>query len=573
MLIDDRFPPYAELLAEAALPKGEVEPRDTGEIEALLNQCRGRGLMCDIENRYQDAGKPLSHIETSDLLVLDYHLVSGDDTDSGPALSILGNLAKSPHANLVVVYTAAPDLEAIKRGIAAYFHGVPSGTLISDEYAQLSPILTTTFTVDDLEGYLLKGPEGIGGATKGSFAREIRSSGVRANVSGIITESIYDFLREEFRAPEFETNRQDTRNLLFSRNGSPNIWIACDNVFVVLVKKSQQKDIFSELEAALVDWNPSPLQLLLVHARNYLDASGFLADWGVIADEIRHNAFFYHFLAGEEPSLKERIAQLFQNVFSDALEDLSEYVSSRGVELLEDYSRSGQRLPEETALQTETKRLELARIAARSQCELPRAEVLHELNFYLSSGPFVGSYLKTGTIFRSSEAREEKYWVCVTADCSLVPREPTDKQSWEADLYPNVPVVALRLQVERGKPFDESLTNATRGRHIFVTFGGSRLALRIAAEDARQPRPEIFIVEENRVEQPAGTFRACSIHSSRQSEEQKLELKRCVFQVVGQLRPSYADRLLTQTGHHTTRIGVDFVSLASDEPNATESDL
>jgi hypothetical protein len=88
----------------------------------------------------------------------------------------------------------------------------------------------------------------------------------------------------------------------------------------------------------------------------------------------------------------------------------------------------------------------------------------------------------------------------------------------------------------------------------------------------RQPRPEIFIVEENRIEQPAGTFRACSIHSSRQSDEKPLELRRRVFQVVGQLRPSYADRLLTQTGHHTTRIGVDFVSLALGGTDVPEAD-
>ncbi|WP_158749974.1 response regulator receiver domain [Acidobacterium sp. S8] len=572
MLIDDRFPPYAELLIEATLPGNEAKQRDVGEVQALLNQCRQRGLMCDIENRYQDAGKPLSHIETSDLLVLDYHLVSGDDTDSGPALTILGNLAKTPYANLVVVYTAAPELEVIKRGIAAYFHGVPPQTSVSDEYLQLSPILASTFTVEDLEGYLLKGYAGISGATKGAFAQEIRASGLTANVTEIVTQSIHDLLRDDFRAPDFEADRNGVRNLLFSRNGSENIWIAYDNVFVVLVKKSQQKDIFSELEAALLAWNPSPLQLLLVHARNYLHRNGFLADWRVIANEIRHNAFFYHFLAGEEPSSKARISQLFRNVFSDALEGVSEYVSSCGAELLGNYTRAGECLPGESAVQMETRRLDLARIAARSQSKVPRSAVLHELNLYLSSSPFVGSHLKTGSIFKSSEAQDERYWVCVTADCSLVPRAPADKKSWEADLYPNVPVIALRLDVERGRTFDESLTNATRGRHLFITLDGERLSLRISTEDARQPRPEIFILENNCIEQPGGTFRACSIHSSKQADEHQPELRRRVFQVVGQLRPSYADRVLTQTGHHTTRIGVDFVSLAFEGEDAAEGD-
>jgi Response receiver domain len=564
MLIDDRFPPYAELLAEATLPTGEAKPRDTGEIQALLNQCRQRGLMCDIENRYQDAGKPLSHIETSDLLVLDYHLVAGDDTDSGPALTILDNLAKTAHANLVVVYTAAPELEVIKRGIAAYFHGVPPKTSMNDEYIQLSEIIETTFTVEDLEGYLIRGYAGISGATKRAFAKEIQASGVTAKVPEIIVQAIHDVLRDDFRAPDRETIGRDARHLLFSANGSANIWIACDNVFIVLVKKSQQKNIFLELEAALLAWNPSPLQLLLVHARNYLHRTGFLADWGVIENEVRHNAFFYHFLAGEEPSGKRRITQLFRNVFSDALEGLSEDVSTRGVELLEQYAGAGEYVAGESAAQTESKRLDLARLAARSESKISRTEVLHELNLYLSSSPFIGSHLKTGTIFKSSDAQVEKYWVCVTADCSLVPREPADKKSWEADLYPNIPVVALRLEVERGRTFDESLTNATRGRHLFITLDGERLALRISTEDARQPRPEIFILEKNSVEQPGSKFRACSIHSSREADEQQPELRRSIFQVVGQLRPSYADRVLTQTGHHTTRIGVDFISLARE---------
>ena len=230
---------------------------------------------------------------------------------------------------------------------------------------------------------------GISGATKAAFAREIRASGVAANVSDIVTQSIHDLLREDFRAPDFEADRNEVRNLLFSTNGSENIWIAYDNVFVVLVKKSQQKDIFAELEAALLAWNPSPLQLLLIHARNYLHRSGFLADWRVIANEIRHNAFFYHFLAGEEPSSKARIFQLFRNVFSDALQGVSEYVSSRGADLLENYTRAGESLPGEPAVQTESRRLDLARIAARSQSIVPRAAVLHELNLYLSSAPLL----------------------------------------------------------------------------------------------------------------------------------------------------------------------------------------
>jgi hypothetical protein len=278
------------------------------------------------------------------------------------------------------------------------------------------------------------------------------------------------------RAPDFEANQNAVRNLLFSRYGSENIWIAYVNVFVVLVKKSQQKDIFVELEAALLAWNPSPLQLLLVHAKNYLHRSGFIANWRVIADEIRHNAFFYHFLAGEEPSSKARISQLFRNVFSDALEGVSEYVSSCGIDLLENYTRAGASQPGESAEQTETRRLDLARIAARSQSTVSRAEVLHELNLYLSSSPFLGSHLKTGTIFKSSESKDERYWVCVTADCSLVPRAPADKNSWEADLYPNVPVIALRLDVERGRPFRKFDKCDTRKAPLHHIRWGATLA-------------------------------------------------------------------------------------------------
>ncbi len=576
MLIDDQFPRYVELLepkteAEAATPK-----KDFGDLKDLLKQCEERGLLCDVENRHEHGGQALTHVGTSDLLVLDYHLIPNDEEDGRPAHEILCKLANSANANLVVVYTAAADLEKVKRGIAASFRGVPADAEASAEYQQYSAENEVQFSAADLDGYLRSGIQGVSPATKRTVSAKMQELGLPPNPMPLLQDAMHSELREKLRAPKSNTatafDKWDRLDL--SRNGDGRFWIAYRNVFIAIVPKARSKDIFEELVGALQKWNPSPLQLLLVQARSYLEAQGFLADWRVLADHVRQNALVYLLLAGEDPSSDERMKQLFRNVFGSVLAGLVDEVVSSGSELMQRFVENGVRKAEESPIDLEARRLELAKEATRYEGNLPRTDVIHELNQFLSSVPFTGTYLKTGSVFRRNDSSGDRYWVCVTADCSLIPREeaPNDKRSWEHEIFPNVPILALRLQTESGKEMESSLAVATQGRHLFIKGAdGKRIALRIAEDGPRQPRPEVFLLQGGVVDRETGAFKALRISKVKDSENKpsELSLEENELVAVAQLRSSYADRILTQTGHHTTRIGVDFVSLGKDEVVST----
>ena len=564
MLIDDRFPLYSELLNTATQQPAPGAPTpDWSEVEELLRQCKQRGLMCDVENRYTDTEVALSRIETSDLLVLDYHLIASEPENGGPALDILCKLADSAHANLVVVYTAAADLQVVKRSVAAAFYGVPANPVRTDDYLNFSAEHSAEFTVDDIEGYLQSGYAGISGPTKG---RNFKLLG--KDPSDVLRQAMEDELKDKLQARQSDSaGHSDTAHEVnFSPPTEQSVWIAYKNVFVVVVQKGKQKDIFAELETALAKWNPSPLQLLLIHARNVLEKQGFLSDWNVLANSVRQTAFVYHFLAGGDSSPETRLKQLFRNVFGKVLDGLADEVANRGALFLKTYADEGVQQEGETNESLESRRLALAWKATRARKQSSKIDVLHELNNYLSSTEFVGSHLKTGTIFASVVDKPKKYWVCVTADCSLIPRKPSDKQSWEAEIHPNVPVVALRLLPETGKLMEHGLENATQCRHLFVSSEGQRFSLAIASEAARQPRPETFVLSEPvAIDAETNRFKASRIKRilPEGSDREVLAMIEEEFTVVAQLRPSYADRLLTQTGNHTTRIGVDFVSLST----------
>ncbi|HEY4357125.1 MAG TPA: hypothetical protein VGN16_15355, partial [Acidobacteriaceae bacterium] len=301
-------------------------------------------------------------------------------------------------------------------------------------------------------------------------------------------------------------------------------------------------------------------------------------DWSALSDSVRQSAFVYHFLSGDDTTPEQRIKQLFRNTFGKVLDGLAEDIAQKGEALLRGYAASAAKQAGESSEQLEARRLELARVAIRSTESQTASEVLHELNLFLSSMPFVGSHLRTGTVFKSVSGAVEKFWVCVTADCSLVPRPPSDAPSWEAEIFPNIPIVALRLIPESGKTMEMGLRNATHGRCLFVFCGGRRLSLKIASDEVRQPRPEVFVLTAPAAIEPqTGRFNASRIKNETPPDggEKVLVLERGIFEVLTQLRPSYTDRLLTQTGHHSTRIGVDFVNMSEgtlrEEPVSTEN--
>jgi len=592
MLIDDRFPRYLELFEASDIrqddaPKGAAVPEkhdgssnetkgpeftsakvgpDRESLRDLLQQCEKRGLTCAVENRHQVASSISSRLHTSDLLVLDYHLVPGDDTIIGPAIAVLRQLAESPHANLVVVYTAAKELERVKLEIASNLRGIRRNREEDDDYQIFVATQTSDFDAPTIESFIEGGYEKISREVKKEFAASLRAAEIPGNrCKQYLTCSIEDQLAAKLGVAPVDGDPFESA-LQFSAPGSQNIWIAYKNVFVAVTPKGSGVQIFDRLAAALVSWNPSPLQLLLIHARNQLEARGFLSDWKILKDDVRQRALLYHLLGGEDPSVEARLEELFTRVFDTAMKEVTAEVVKIARSLLQQPLADGASEDGNAELTSslEGRRLEVAGRAVRSSASVSKRDVLHELNSFLSTRHFTGTYVQTGSIFRSVSTQSPEYWVCMTPDCNLVPRKPNDKLSWEADLFPLSPITALRLFPERGANIDIALQNATRGTHIFMEVGGERLILGVLHEHTHQPRPELFIGS-GVLKEDAGKllFSAARISKDDNDQEPRPVLKMSEFEVVCQLRSSYADRLITQTGQHSSRIGVDYVNAYS----------
>jgi hypothetical protein len=176
------------------------------------------------------------------------------------------------------------------------------------------------------------------------------------------------------------------------------------------------------------------------------------------------------------------------------------------------------------------------------------AHIIGALNAFLCSRPFDGSHLLAGTVFRDEE--DASWWLCAAPSCEIVPRAPKADKTWQSEIHPSLPMQALRL--EEATSLEAALGKATEAKHIFIQVDGRIVALRVLEQGSSQPRPEMLILHEAGRIDVQRTFEAFAIVKGPKFRPKK-------FRIIAQLRNEYADRFLHQTGHHVSRIGVDFV--------------
>jgi hypothetical protein len=200
---------------------------------------------------------------------------------------------------------------------------------------------------------------------------------------------------------------------------------------------------------------------------------------------------------------------------------------------------------------------DLARVASKPRME----DVLLALNCFLSTEAFRSGHLTTGTVFRLPISKE--HWVCMTPACDMVVREPIEEQVWTRAIYPMRPMVAVRLNSEQ---HDRALGSAERGHYVFVEVGGDRNSFSVFPKGKDLPSYEFFFLHDAGRTTTAEAHNLPKFRASRVEVDPSIETsanaRRFIdteFEVVGQLRPAYASRLLQITGQHLSRIGVDFI--------------
>ncbi|WP_454916237.1 response regulator receiver domain [Xanthobacter sediminis] len=546
LLIDDEFPAY-RALAEGS--KGAAERAAGSEVLGLLDLCRGRGWLCDVESDLEAIRNAGQHLAQSDLAIVDFHLDGAKDEDSTAAIRLLQQLAATPHFNLAVVYTRTTLVDAALDVAFSLGAGrIPTSGPLTKGETQLE-------TLED-EGVEVRPDLSVMAALAAEQWNAPAVAALKARWREKLDEEPTPALKVQFAryfegriSEEIRQSRKVDKSVTFDLGG-PVPWVSADNLFVAFVAKAEPANVLVErLCQALEAWNPPALKVLLVQARAELEKAGSKHDLGVLRSELRQAGWLYNVLAADLGERRKQIGELYGHLFEGLATQLQATVGEFGGRLL-------------TAQKGETP-IGAARRWARLPDTAADGHVVHAANEFLSSTDCErDGRLMTGLVFGvKSNQGSRQLWVCVTPSCDLVPGQ--NDAGWDADMKPFKAVYAARLTAVPAAEFDLRLREASRGRHLFLTYKDEPLALEVAAANSRQARLEVlFVAHDGRIVN--GEFEGFVLNAK--SGVPKLEAK--TFKTVAQLRPGYANKFLMDAGMQKARIGLSWAAALPEPPSA-----
>ena len=546
LLVDDKFPIYNELAVG-----GKRDENGSKTAKILVDYCRSQGWLCDVDNGQGivTATDAIKHLHQSDLLVLDLHLEAApNDRDPNRAFRILQSLAQSPHFNLAIIYTAEGNTSWVARQLA---YSLGLGKVVDDRdvlnevndrlLGSVAEALSPLGHVDYLRGRLAAGcaaARSLLGKKPGDVQGQI--------IEALSAESLEDGLSRDVLDVRKELAGNEGSSLSLPADAAHAPWVQAGNLFVAIVNKSvsDPEELIGLLVRALLDWDPSPLKVMLVHARAALERRGVLHDAEILKSGPMQAGWLLKALNGSGAERPKRIKDLYARL----LEELSRSVQ-------EDVAKFGDRV---LAVPEGATAIGLAREWTSLERKYEDTHIYHALNEFLCSEVAKDGPITTGTIFKHVGPGETCYYVCVTPACDFVPGQ--NNGGWDGTIHPARYIKAAKLrQTTRLAEVGRKLREATHGRHAFVS-DGQPIALEFTQGEARKIFREHLILDNEGVI-VGGRFTGHMVLA----DEGQPRFEKREFRVVAQLRSDYANRFLTEAGSYDFRIGVDFFNAPPDQ--------
>ncbi|PHR22803.1 MAG: hypothetical protein COA36_17660 [Desulfotalea sp.] len=575
IVVDDEFPTY-DLLTEQIINSGKTAPPaetakwDYKKSQSVYNTFTSRNIPCDIEYDVTSLAKKTERLRKSDLVVLDYQLITGSDS-SKEALEVIQQLSQNDHFNIIIVNTNNNNLNSVWIEIALTMKNDFPSSIVS-----LKTIYESTdwvkFDIESLTSRItskiilafIENNYKTNKTSRTTISKLILKQGVRGpNIPKYVDALI-------FRAIELmniqtigeSTNRQF--NLQSKCDETNNIrWILNDKVFVVIKKKQKDQDtqdegvlgnddpekLISTLKAALCNWQPSPIQLLMSNIQNTVEQGSLSFRLDLTRSYKDQAAWLYHAL--KKANTADQTGSTCTDAFSHFNTSISETV--KGALLNSERVKKFQRdvLCTLKKNQPEIKHsLDIIEYTLGFFTDDCSAEdIIRSLNFNLSCLPTLeNTHITTGTIFKNDHG----YWVCSSPACELEPSQTAGYNDWLKILSPHRPMIALKLKPAK----DADMEKTTNGNLIFADdkiWG-------VVDKTCGLPSPELFVFE-NTLETNGENLTFTAFQLNKEDDDIKSKLE--TFTIVAQLRPEYAGRLLQKTGVHMSRIGVDFENFPS----------
>jgi rubredoxin len=523
----------------------------------LTESCRKCGYIFDVESNADlilDAADASGFINKSDLIVLDY-VLNAHTRSSAQALKIIRRLSNTPRFNLVVVYTTKAPME-IAPEIAVALRGKrkvqPSEKIIKSTGEPIDELLNTGL-LDYLGGRQMD---------LAKWREELDAPEARIEDIKLLFE---EHINNRFRDTETEQVDQLVA-CATTKGGRP--WIRGKNVFVVVVQKRpggiQTIDLLIDsLRDALKHHEPEPIAMLVQRSVNLLKESGEEILETAFGDRTTRAALLYHTLDAEHPADNDddegrlRLADLTYRALATLAYGIQDSLLQFGNRLL-------------AGMLTENGSAEKRQLALRREKvteNVSDTDLLLCLNAFLCSQSHSIGYITSGTVFRNVEHPEE-VWLCASPACDMVPRENVkikgSEECYRKRIYPASHFEAIRLiLVEDPKTIEKALRKATECKHVFLKDDEKRLQVYKALHgEENKPLTYVFysatggMLHKKRTKLTIPEKESCP-----KCGKPNFKLINREVEVIGQLRPEYANRLLTQKGGWNSRIGVDFISL------------
>jgi hypothetical protein len=558
VLIDENFAKLSDYGDDDVSEKFSESPKS----RELYKCFESEHLICDIMNRTRDLikdGKIAEKIRNSDLVILDLHLDGSDDISASS--NILKALADSDHLAMVIVYTNEGDLVKVWRQLGGSLRRTPPPVNVADHEWE--------FALSEL-GIAIKHEGRLIDSLMDNFVRGERPEGEAARAFQELWNSVVEdnkTVRKYRRAAPCalakralellgaQIDHGSPREVVGRHDGSSKPWLKAGNVFVVIAQKRQvnnngtaPNELTRILDEAIKDWNPGLVRTLLAEIENTVGRRGFAFENVLSHDELTQVGWLWHAI-----NERQRNVNLFGAMDNSPREILlNSTIDSIRLRLLNDANLADFTSRCLSTIEPGPHSDILSSAIKASGIEFKKEqterEVIHSINRYLSSVPFAGTFITTGTVLRTNG----RWWVCVEPACETVPQQA------------GVDVKFLSIKVLELHPTnDEALHYATHSHYIFVQAGQQSLCFDFRNQKSQLPVASTFYIPRHNQVRTDPTGNRLPLVTARRfdpkSDGDLIELFE--WEIVVQLRYSYACRLLHVAGHHLSRIGVDFVDL------------
>lgn len=584
VMIDDRFPTYGDLLRPSSDDSEAGEVPDSDRALRLYEGFKRRHMTVDVENAADEPTEAeIERFRKSDLIVLDYNLTPRV-IDPRRSLHILTRLSESKHLNTVILYTSMENLDDVWINVAATLkRGVRRArdvlsdsdddmALLAGRFGKGTPIREIVGGL--LPAYIAHGPRSLSNDDRQLIAQEMGED-IEPKKRHLLLRALFD---DEIagRLRKDDQNPFGDARPFIGGCAAGCRWLHSGTVFVVVVGKrsadgTEDDDgddpdgLMASLDEALLQWRPNLVQIVLSEVQNVLELEALATADELLRDPELHIGLSLYLLDVADgadktnpESLRPAIEALLDRLLDAVRQRLSSvsHLADEAVQVLaaelagiEWHGRSQDSIGHAASL-------------AHHGGPTADASILFKLNKFLSTERFGMAHLTTGTIVKSIDG--DDHWICAAPACDMTLRKPGAHQTWAHAMHPYRMIHALRLVRERALP--SALREATLGGHVFIDCEGVQTAFRVVEKTSRQPIYEpLYLTDTGRVRSGASLNPIVSIARLMHVGDNSWSLVTGDYEVVGQLRSAYGSRLLQATGHHQSRIGVDFINLAGGD--------